>query len=67
MSINEGFGRDFEMDEYVCKRCGGENWHVNVYFLNNKKQWLDDLNCYAWCDDCSGETGILPATEYEED
>jgi len=23
--------------------------------------------CDAWCADCSGETGITPATEYQEE
>ena len=55
---------EFEKEEYVCTACGGENWHVNMFFQNNKKQWFDDPDCDAWCADCSGETSITPATEY---
>ena len=61
---------EFEEEEYVCKGCGSENWHANVFFINSKKRWqedYDDEEHYIWCADCYGPTDITPQKEYEED
>ena len=51
---------DFETDPHVCEKCGGENWHYNAFFLNNRKEWLSDPEITYWCADCSEEISIIP-------
>ena len=64
-TVQKSFTYDFETEPHVCKSCGGDKWHFNTFFLNNKKQWFEGEIAY-WCHDCDGEVSIVPLNDFVE-
>ena len=47
-------------NDTVCSSCGSDNFHVNIFWHNKRKQWFhgeDEWGTnYAWCNVCDRET-----------
>lgn len=48
---------------YVCSRCGGQNYHINLFFLMPDMVLHEQEDCPVWCHDCECEVDIVPPKE----
>jgi hypothetical protein len=53
----------FTTHPHVCSTCGGEDFHVNMMWVNADQCWEPDPDCPAWCRDCDDPCHI----QYKEE